>query len=36
MVIKKYFGDVNKNAGKNGAELINKFIKSNTYGKILA
>ena len=35
IVIKKYFGDVNINSGKNGAELINKLIKSNTYGNIL-
>ncbi len=36
MVIKKYFGDINKNAGKNGAEIINKLIKSNIYGEIVA
>ena len=31
-----YFGDINKNTGKNRAELIIKLIKSNIYGKILA
>ena len=36
MVIKKYFGDINKNAGKNGAEIINKLIKSSIYGEIVA
>jgi len=28
-VIKKYFGDINNNAGKNGADLINKFVINN-------
>lgn len=34
-VIKKYFDDININSKKNRVELINKLVKSNTYGKIL-
>ena len=32
-IIKKYFGDININAGKNGANFINNLIKNKKYEK---